>query len=219
MSRISVLFISFLFISCFNYSSIRFTYDNYSDFYEMVSNYVEGRDYSVEVYDRNSDVTVLAIHGGELEYKTSLVARYIADNDFNLYLFNVWLGEKSRQMHLTSTRFNDERAVLLAKKSKVALTVHAMADRGERVCVGGGNEVLREIVSDHLKNAGFKAETPCKRLPGVSENNIVNKSSEKGVQIEITISLLEKLDKNRDKLIKFSRAVKNAVFKYMNKEI
>jgi len=73
MLKIFKNFLPFIFIfliSCLNYSNLRFGSDTYQDFYQMASDNIEGRDYSVEVYDRNSEVSVLAIHGGELEKAT-----------------------------------------------------------------------------------------------------------------------------------------------------
>lgn len=217
IKKISVLIFSILFFSCSNYKSIRFGKDVYNDFNEMIANYVEGRDYSVEVYDRNSKVTVLAIHGGELEHATSLIARNIADKDFNLYIFNAWLGNDSRKMHVTASHFNDVKALNLVEKSDIAISIHGQADKGKVVCIGGGNEELKKKVSQALEENGFKTEYPCKRFPALTEKNIVNKAKNKGVQLEITINLLKELDKERNKLLKFTKIIRDAIFEYSQK--
>jgi len=171
----------------------------------------------VEVYDRNSPVSVIAIHGGELEKATSVIARNIAGKDFNLYLFNAWLGKASRKLHVTASHFNDSRVFGLIAKSSVTVSVHAQADKGEIVCVGGANEKLKKMVSDFLSATGFETEFPCKRFPALTDKNIVNKSGG-GVQLEITLALLNELDKDRDKLLKFSNIVKNALEEYIKAE-
>src|SRR3989339_1584039 len=67
--------------------------DPYPDFAALAAANVEGRDYSREIYGRGSPVTVFAVHGGDIETATSRLARKIAGADFNLYLFNGWLGK------------------------------------------------------------------------------------------------------------------------------
>jgi len=66
-----------------------------------------------------------------------------------------------------------------------------------------------------LKKNNFSVEMPCKRLPGTSEKNIVNKAIEKGVQLEITLNLMNQIDKDRDKLIEFSKIIKESLNVYL----
>jgi len=210
----SIIFIFLIFFyGCVNYGNIRFGKDVYQDFAEISANYVEGRDYSVEIYDRNSKVSVLAIHGGELEEATSLIARNIAGDDFNLYIFNVWLGNESRKLHITASHFDDVKAINLVEKSDFSISIHGYAEKGEIVCIGGKDEILGRIISEFLLKNGFKTEFPCKRLSGKSEKNIVNKTrKDSGVQLEITLGLLKELEKDRNKLLKFTKIIRESVF-------
>ncbi|OGR48102.1 MAG: hypothetical protein A2X34_10255 [Elusimicrobia bacterium GWC2_51_8] len=177
---------------------------------------VEGRDYSRESYDRGSSVTVFAIHGGDVELTTSRLARQIADRDINLYIFNGWLGAESGRLHITATRFDDPEAVRLATSSVLGISIHAQSGPGRRVCVGGLNSAAAELTALRLNAAGFSAEVPCACLPGVSPRNLVNRASEGGVQLEITLSLLKRLESSPSDLSEFSNAVRNAVFDYLH---
>ena len=190
--------------------------DAYADFEAMKAANIEGLDYSREIYDRGSAVTVFAIHGGEIETSTSLVARRIAGKDFNLYIFNGWHGD-SADLHVTATHFDDPDAVRLAARSALGVSVHAQADRGTWVCVGGADTAVAALVTQRLLAAGFEAETPCERLPGVSRRNIVNRPSSGGVQLELTLRLLERLERSREELSRFSDAVRLAVLESLPK--
>ena len=97
----------------------------------------------------------------------------------------------------------------------LGISFHAQADRGAWVCVGGANKRAAGLVTKRLEDAGFAAETPCQRLPGVSPRNLVNRSSAGGVQLEITLRLLERLERDGEYLSKFTAAVRQAALEYM----
>ncbi|HAT72667.1 MAG TPA: replication protein [Elusimicrobia bacterium] len=184
--------------------------DVYPDFTALKAAHTAGLDYSSEVYERGSDVAVFAIHGGDIEAATSRVARSVAGKDFNLYIFNGWLGGESGRLHVTATHFDDPEALRLAAASVLGISLHAQTDRGAWICVGGRNTAAAALIARRLEDAGFAVEAPCLRLPGTSEKNIVNRSSAGGVQLELTLRLLERLENNRDYLSKFSEAVRTA---------
>ncbi|MDA8130678.1 MAG: poly-gamma-glutamate hydrolase family protein [Elusimicrobia bacterium] len=192
--------------------------DAYPDFSAMRAAYAEGADYSREVYPRGSAVSVFAMHGGDIEDSTARVARRIAGKDFNLYVFSGWLGPDSSRMHVTSTHFDDPDAVLLATSSVLGISVHAEADSGARVCVGGSNRLAAGLVTRRLQEAGFAAETPCERLPGTSPKNLVNLPSSGGVQLELTLRLLGRLERDREALAAFSGAVRMAASEFVSSE-
>ena len=170
--------------------------DLYPDFASLKAANVEGLDYSREVYDRGSQVSVFAVHGGDIERATSRLARGIAGRDFNLYLFNGWLGKESGRLHVTSSRFDDPDALRLAAASALGLSLHAQADSGSWICVGGAN-----------KSAA---------APGTSPKNIVNRASAGGVQLEITLRLLARLEKDGEELARFTGAVRQAALEFIS---
>lgn len=190
--------------------------DVYPDLAALKAAHTEGLDYSREVYDRGSRIAVFAVHGGDIERTTSRLARRTAGKDFNLYLFNGWLGADSGRLHVTSARFDDPDAVRLAAGSALGISFHAQADRGAWVCVGGANKTAAALVARRLEDAGFAAETPCRRLPGTSPKNIVNRTASGGVQLELTLRLLERLERDGEYLSKFTDAVRLAALEFMS---
>ena len=208
-----------------NPTALRRGKDVYPNFTALQAANTEGLDYSREAYDRGSKAAVFAIHGGDIERATARIARRIAGKDFNLYIFNGWQGARSGGLHVTATRFNDPAALSLAASSVLGVSLHAQADRGSWVCVGGSNTQAAQLVSARLNTAGFMAETPCPRLPGTSRENIVNRPAAGGVQLELTLRLLASLENDEENLAKFSEAVRTAVLEalqlaapYSNKE-
>jgi len=185
--------------------------DASADFAALTSPLTEGRDYSVEVYDRGSEITVLAPHGGDLERGTSRLARRVAGADWNLYIFNAWLGRGSGRLHLTSANFDDPRALDLAGRSSLAVSLHGQAEKGKWICVGGANAEAGRLVSEALEKAGFRTQFPCRRLPGRAPKNITNRAAAGGVQLEVSLSLLRELDKGGEYLPKFTLAVRTGL--------
>lgn len=184
--------------------------DVYPDYIALAADNVEGRDFSREVYDRHSPVTVFAVHGGDIEPATARLARSIAGPDFNLYIFNGWLGEAGGKLHITAAHFNDPAAVALSTRAVFAVSVHAQAERGERVCVGGANKDAGRAMADGLRSSGFTAEFPCARLPGEGRNNIVNRPAGGGVQLELTLGLLKRLENSPEETARFAACVRNS---------
>ncbi len=87
--------------------------DAYTSFVDLAKQQVRGVDYEIEVHRHTaSPVAIIAPHGGGIERGTSEIARGIAGEDFNLYVFE---GLKSSgnyaALHLTSRHF-DEPACL-----------------------------------------------------------------------------------------------------------
>lgn len=189
--------------------------DVYPDFLALRAVNTEGLDYSREVYYRGSRVAVLAIHGGDIDTGTSRVARHVAGKDLNLYIFNGWHGG-SGDLHVTAVHFDDPAAVFIATSSLLGVSIHAQTDRGDRVCVGGSNKAAAAAMAARLDAAGFPAESPCPRLPGVSPSNIVNRASDGGVQLEITLRLLNRLERDPGDLSKFSEAVRMAALEFVS---
>lgn len=200
-------------------ASLRRGKDVYPDFASLKAAHVEGLDYSREVYDRGSRVSVFAVHGGDIERFTSRLARGVAGRDFNLYIFNGWLGKDSGRLHVTAAHFDDPDALRLAAAGALGLALHAQADSGAWICVGGANKAAAALVAKRLENAGFAAVTPCERLPGTSPKNIVNRTSAGGVQLELTLRLLARLEKDEEERSKFTGAVRQAALEYMSSGI
>ncbi len=87
--------------------------DDYRDYADLAKVQVENTDYRVYVRPNpNSTVAVIAPHGGGIEQHTSDVARAIAGDEFNLYLFEgIRPSRNYATLHLTSHRFDEPRCV------------------------------------------------------------------------------------------------------------
>lgn len=183
----------------------------YGGLSELRSAEVAGRDFRTEVRDLRAPVTVLAIHGGWIEAATSLIARAIAAEDWNLFLFEGILPAGNGRLHVTSTRFDDPGAVALTERSRTAVSVHGSRGSEEAVCVGGGDVVLRRSVARSLSEAGFLVSEPCLRFAGEDPRNLVNRAQDQGVQLEISAALRRALSLDDALLARFAAAVRVAV--------
>ncbi len=211
MQRIYPAILALLLAGCSVYGpGLRRGKDVYPDLAALRAANTEGLDYTREAYWRGSDVSVFALHGGDIEAATARVARTLAGKDFNLYVFSGWHGN-SGDLHVTAVNFDDPAAVAIATSSVLAVSVHAQADRGSWVCVGGADAAAAAAVAARLEGAGFAAETPCRRLPGTSPRNLVNRARAGGVQLEITLRLLRRLETSPEDLSKFTGAVRMAI--------
>jgi phage replication-related protein YjqB (UPF0714/DUF867 family) len=213
----AVLLAALLMQACAAAPAYRRGPDTYKSYSALRLFQAEGRDFSRETYARGAAVTVLAPHGGDIEPGTDRVARALAGKDLNLYIFSGWLGRASGRLHVTSTRFDDPEAVALSSAARLAVSVHGMAGRGEWACVGGRNAYAAGRAAYRLQAAGFEAETPCARLPGTSEKNLVNFASGGGVQLELTPRLLGRLARDPETMNRFAGALRLAVFESLEK--
>jgi phage replication-related protein YjqB (UPF0714/DUF867 family) len=190
--------------------------DVYASYTELAKTEREGIDYHVDALDRKSTVLVLAIHGGFIEPGSDLVADAIAGPDLSEYAFRVTKNEGYAGLHVTSTHFDDPRALALAAKSRVCISVHGYKDRTkEGICMGGGNAALRSRTQAALEKAfptiDFHVE--CTEIGGNDDANIVNRCQEKGVQLELSKMLRDRLVADPEALGVFAAAVRNAVLK------
>ncbi|WP_188093232.1 poly-gamma-glutamate hydrolase family protein, partial [Sulfurovum riftiae] len=101
----------------------------YDNFKELEKN--ELGNYFIECIDRGSNVTMLAPHGGRIEPRTDAIAKAIACQNFNYYGF---IAERSKiegrkNMHITSHKFDEPKAIELIKKSEIVIAIHGCNDR------------------------------------------------------------------------------------------
>jgi phage replication-related protein YjqB (UPF0714/DUF867 family) len=187
--------------------------DAYRDFAELKAAQKEGEDFRITAVNRGSSVTVFAIHAGQIEPGTGEIARILAGDEWNLYLFEGFLGKKSRRLHITAADFDEPAAVALASAAVLAVSVHGERDAGEAVCVGGSDTRLRHRVAESLAEADFAVEEPCRRLPGEEPRNIVNRARRGGVQLELPRSLIRSLLRDRALMEAFRVYLRRAVVK------
>jgi len=166
--------------------------DCYGNFDELARHEVEGMDFKRTVFRRSlSPIAVIAPHGGGIESRTSEIARAIAGEDFNLYLFE---GIKRRgnyaALHVTSRRFDEPLCLELLSNCSYVIAIHGCVGREERVLLGGLDHSLKDKVAAGLRQAGIDVQYDGHHFQATDPTNICNRGqSNKGLQLELTRAL------------------------------
>lgn len=191
--------------------------DQYSNFAQLAAREVEGVHYRIHVVARPSPIAIVAPHGGWIEPGTSHVATAIAGADHSLYRFDS-LARRTREttMHITSTRFDEPRALALIAASDIVLAIHGRknGDDNAAIWVGGRHGSLRDGIAAALTQSGFAAKPVGDGHPlsGRDPSNICNRGRfGAGVQIELPKALRLELLFARPKLALLARAVRAAI--------
>jgi phage replication-related protein YjqB (UPF0714/DUF867 family) len=188
--------------------------DRYASFAELSRREVEGRDYRISLVPAGaSGVAIVAPHGGKIEFLTTEIARSIAADDHGFYAFEGTRWINNRVLHITSSRFDEPRALALVSACSRVLTVHGLGGHELGVQIGGLDEDLRERVNDSLSSAGFASEVVAAgQYGGIHPGNICNRgSSGAGVQLEIKYGLRRLLHRDRGRYEAFVAAVRTAI--------
>lgn len=189
----------------------------YKNFKELESNEVENEDYTIHLEESDSDILLMAIHGGGIEPGTTeLIENISADNNYAYYSFNGIKQTGNQDMHITSTNFDEPQALNLVKNSLVTLSFHGYDEREKKhTYLGGLDKDLAEEITLKLKDAGFSVSYAPKRLSGKKKANIVNKNKQnKGVQLEISTAQREVFFKDNDLSSENRKHKQDAFYKY-----
>jgi phage replication-related protein YjqB (UPF0714/DUF867 family) len=163
--------------------------DRYRSYSELAENEVEGTDFTITISRRHySAVAVIAPHGGKIESRTSEIARAIAGEDFNLYLFE---GIKKRgsyvALHITSRRFDEPSCLELLSTCSFVIAIHGCVGGDERVLIGGLDHSLKDKMAIELRQIGVDVQNDGHHFQATDPNNICNRGqSNRGVQLELT---------------------------------
>ena len=180
--------------------------DRYADYLDLAKHEKEGVDFKVETVNRHSSVTVIAIHGGHIEEGSDKLARAIAGSILSYYVFQGVKPKNNRALHVTSTHFNDPRALELVEKEDTVISIHGFKeDAKDEICIGGRNTNLRDEIAKSLLGAktGVIVTVPCATYGGDDPQNIVNRSKKYGVQLEFSSRLRKRIAEDhllRDKI-------------------
>lgn len=160
-------------------------------------------------------VAVIAPHGGKIETGTSQIAAAIAADKHSLYSFEGRKKSKNRELHITSTNFNEPRCRDLVARCDAVIAVHGLDGVDERIDVGGLelDQGLRDRITGNLQRAGFKAyivtNGPHAAIFGA---NICNRGrAGAGVQLEVTHGLRDALNADEALMQTFARGVQEAI--------
>jgi phage replication-related protein YjqB (UPF0714/DUF867 family) len=165
---------------------------SYTSFADLSAHQVRGRDFEIDVVRRpESGIAVIAPHGGGIERGTSEIARAIAIDRFNLYLFE---GPRSSgnyaALHLTSHLFDEPECLALIARCPVVVAIHGCRGVEHDVLLGGRYRELTDQLSEALCAAKIANKTDGHPFPGAEPRNICNRGlTGRGVQLEITTTL------------------------------
>lgn len=145
-------------------------------------------DFVVEQADRGAATTVLAPHGGRIEPRTSDIARLIAGDEYNYFLFNGTKTADNDTLHITSHRWDHPEALALVTRSLRVITVHGCRARAAVVIVGGRDTPLRDLIIEEMGRHVLPAVSAAAgRNSGRHRRNICNRGlTGRGVQLEIS---------------------------------
>ena len=150
----------------------------------------QGADYLITVVPGTLRGTaILAPHGGGIERGTSRLAREIAQDTFDLYLFEGLKGSGNKRLHITSHKFDEPSCLDLLSTANTVLAVHGCS--GEKMInVGGLDKPLKARLAQALAEAGFPVQAENHRFPAQNPLNICNRGARKmGAQLEISFDL------------------------------
>ena len=98
-------------------------------------------------------------------------------------------------MHITSHRYDEERAVALVHKSSTVITVHGCSRQDPILFLGGLDTILKDRIAAQLLKAGIDVDPSCLEYGGAHKNNICNRGlTGRGVQIECSRPLRDSPD-------------------------
>jgi phage replication-related protein YjqB (UPF0714/DUF867 family) len=197
--------------------------DQYKNYDALKKDKVENKDYSIAANNREgSNLLVIAPHGGKIESGTSEIAKNIAGDDYSLYLFEGTMSNKNGQLHITSHKFDEPRALELCESHEFAIGVHGRKDNAilkgrevndtEMIFLGGLDSCFIALLKQALSNKDYRVATKGHEFLAQCKNNICNRcATKKGAQIEIPYTLRCELCGDSQKMGKFSSAIRDAI--------
>ncbi len=165
---------------------------DFRSFADLAAAYERDRDYRiVHRQHPGSDVAVVALHGGSIEAHTSDIARDIAGQDFNLYLFEGLLKAGNfAALHLSSALFDEPACLALLAHCQQVVSVHGCGHAGEVVLLGGRDAGLRDAIASRLRAQGVDCSDAPAGLDAMDTRNVCNRGrSGAGVQLELSLEL------------------------------
>lgn len=173
----------------------------YKNFDKLKAKEVESKDYTISQKESDPHILLIAIHGGGIEPGTTELIEGIAkDNSYSYYSFNGIKQAGNRNMHITSTHFDEPQALDLVESSLVTVSFHGYDERDKKhTYLGGLDTELAKEIARQLKKSGFSVSDAPKELSGKEKDNITNKNKRgKGVQLEISTAQRKAFFKNND---------------------
>lgn len=162
----------------------------YANFAELQADTVAEVDYHIEGTKRNSNILMMTPHGGGIEVGTSELVLFAANGIFSEYVFEGWRTSNNRDLHITSTNFDEPLCLDIVGASEHIVAFHGYSDTlNKHTLIGGLDTNKKQSCYDALTAAGFSCEiVPVGGyLAGSDPNNICNKGTRgMGLQLELS---------------------------------
>lgn len=203
-----------LLISLLSLSAYAAVADKYPDYATLAQHEIQDLDYRISVIDRQSPISIFAIHGGLIEPGTDELAKNISEGKYNLYLFEGLKKQNPFSLHITASKFDEPQSLKLAQASSSCISVHGyIGDGSKAVCIGGNDKLLAEKIVQTLKAAHdeFEVIYPCLGYPATHPKNIVNRCANQGVQLEISQGLWDEMASNSKLKAGLTQTLKAAI--------
>ena len=170
--------------------------DKYHCFCELAQQEKIGIDYCIEENHCQSDILIMAPHGGNIEFGTTEIAKDVAQDEYGYYSFIGLKTEKLRELHLTSHNFDEPRALARIQQAQTVLTIHGFLGDKKIIFLGGRDKTFKYYIAKILHENGFVVRRSTK-YKGSHVNNICNRGKRgAGVQIELSSALRNALFKD-----------------------
>lgn len=169
--------------------------DRYSNFDKLKQREHQGADYRIRSRIGSSGITILSIHGGEIEPGTTRIADAIAGQEHSFYAFEGIKSAGNRELHITSTHFDEPQAIEIVCHSDIIISIHGSAIMEPVVHLGGLDTELKLAIEYELLQAGFQV-VQCRgsRFDATNQKNICNLCGRgMGVQMEISRGLRSRM--------------------------
>lgn len=165
--------------------------DCYKSYFELAAREIEGGSYRIRSCAvPGARAIIMAPHGGDIEWGTSEIAEDAAGAGHSLYLFEGLQSTSFHHLHITSSRFDEPRAVELAGTHRTIVTVHGCKGAGQFIYMGGLDYPLKGRLAQEFNKAGFDARLSGHAFEAIQPENICNRGLGKaGVQLEISRGL------------------------------
>jgi len=196
--------------------------DKYMNFEELSKNEKLNKDYRIFWRKGRTNSAIIVPHGGNIEPGTTEIGDAIAGKIHSFYTFEGIKPTTNRELHITSTSFDEPQGIKLVKESANVLALHGCIGGDDMVYIGGLDNPLKDSVQNNLLEAGFKTgEHDNHELQGINPYNICNRGEKgQGVQLELSAGLRKKMfyslrakerNKKTELFGKFVLAVKKAL--------
>jgi phage replication-related protein YjqB (UPF0714/DUF867 family) len=166
--------------------------DKYSNYQELARYEQKGIDFIIrQAAGKTMSTLVLGLHAGRIEPGISEIVLAVAGADLSYYLFEGIKAQGNKDLHITSTHFDEPGCLALIQISENVVAIHGERSDDKVVYLGGLDEQLKGHLMTALREHDFMAKQHAKPLlQGTSPKNICNRGkSGAGVQLELSNGL------------------------------